>query len=457
MFEQSLYNQEPVEKVETREGDLFHNYEIKNWEIGPHLYKILAISAVFNVLAILIVAQTSLLTMKGCDSPLVGRVCQVLDTVYMGTMLFGTDREYVDAAYEKTDLADADITFVDVSGVTGPIDYPESFVDLNTGQPVAMFPQAVDPMAMAGDSGITPIMPDSGSSMFNTAPIPPPSNPNAITGEFPTSASTTGPNIPAAKNNKPSTAKSEGDAKSKSPDKLPEFDEDNTANSNSKTPDKTAEAPVDEAKQNEYGVYLNKRPLKDLAKDALAKLEAKAVTLDKPFKVVIAGTLGLGKDGKTVVLKNPRVVRAKDDPKNDPAIEALAKESIIAVGDAGWFGFLTRLDPKPKSVVVTIQQNDTELLASVKADQPSENQANTQASSLGVIIRGASLLTGGDEKTFLQNASVTAEGKNFVLNVKLPKKDVQEMILRKLAELKEKEAKPNGSAQAEAEDNTAKK
>ena len=52
MFEQSLYGQGPAEKVETHEGDLFYNYEIKPWTITPRVYKILAISAVFNILAL---------------------------------------------------------------------------------------------------------------------------------------------------------------------------------------------------------------------------------------------------------------------------------------------------------------------------------------------------------------------------------------------------------------------
>jgi hypothetical protein len=63
----------------------------------------------------------------------------------------------------------------------------------------------------------------------------------------------------------------------------------------------------------------------------------------------------------------------------------------------------------------------------------------------------------GDDQTFLKNASVTYEGKNFVLNFKLPKPQVQEMIMRKLAEQKEKEkeSKPEGSASAKPSDNSA--
>src|SRR3982751_5202632 len=108
MFEQSLYDKDFGERAMPGKGDLFYGYEIQPWLTRPQVYKIIGLSAVVNILALLIVAQTPLLTMKGCDSPLVNRVCQVLDTVYIGSVLFGTERDYVDAAYEKTNLADAD-------------------------------------------------------------------------------------------------------------------------------------------------------------------------------------------------------------------------------------------------------------------------------------------------------------------------------------------------------------
>ena len=102
MFEQSLYAQEQV-AAPLQDDDLFHNFEIKSWILSSRIYKIIGLSAVANLLAVVIVAQASLLTMKGCDSPLVSSVCQVLDTVYVGSKLLGTDREYIDAEYEVAD------------------------------------------------------------------------------------------------------------------------------------------------------------------------------------------------------------------------------------------------------------------------------------------------------------------------------------------------------------------
>ena len=60
-----------------QEQELFQSYEVKNWDFNPRVYKILAVSAIFNVLALFIVGQTNLLTTKGCDSPLVGGVCRL--------------------------------------------------------------------------------------------------------------------------------------------------------------------------------------------------------------------------------------------------------------------------------------------------------------------------------------------------------------------------------------------
>src|SRR5688572_23665258 len=181
MFEQPLYYNEPAAKAVDR-GDLFRDYEIKTWEITPRIYKIIAVAAVANLLALLIVSQTSLLTTKGCDSPLVGRVCQVLDTVYVASTIFGTDREYIDAAYEHTDLGDSEITFVDVTGYdTQPLDYPEGYFQIaNPEQFLATNETTFDDgLTTSGIPGIPngiPLTSAPGDSLINTPQKLPPNN-----------------------------------------------------------------------------------------------------------------------------------------------------------------------------------------------------------------------------------------------------------------------------------------
>jgi len=191
MFEQSLYEPETIAEP-TAEGDLFHNYEITSWNLGPRIYKIIGMSAVANALALLIVGQTALLTTKGCESPLVGSVCQVIDTIYVGTKLFGTDREYVDAVYEKTDLGDMDVTFVDVTGVTPPLSYPEGYFQIaNPAEYQAMLDAQNNPLNMTSvddlagfPTNTTPPI-SSGRSLFDTPQNLPKQKPDVVVGELP--------------------------------------------------------------------------------------------------------------------------------------------------------------------------------------------------------------------------------------------------------------------------------
>lgn len=450
MFEQQSYDSEPT-APQTQPGDLFHGYEIKNWNFSPRLYKILAASAVFNIVALLVVGTSGVLTARGCESPFVGRVCQVLDTVYVGSLIFGTESEYADVDYAKTELENADVTFVDVTGVEPPLSYPEGYFAL--ANPEQQFTNVTDPSF--GPGYLAPGIPSNptypgGGGLINTPPIAPSANPNAIDGDLPTGSPlgdvTDNPTIAGSGKGRRRRGIRDGRTNTNT----------NTLPTNTNTENPTLAENTEGAKLDPWGVYINKRPMRERAPDSLDKIEKDVIKIDTPFKVSIAATLGVGKDGKTVVLQNPKPIPADTSAAN-PEMVKFVQDWILAVGDAGWFGYLTRLDPKPKNVIITVEQNDTELIATVKADQPTENQAKTQASSLGVFLVGAALVAKGDEQSFLQKASVTSEGKNFILNFKIPKPEVKDMVLRKLAEQKAKEAKPEGNALVRPSDNTAKK
>ncbi len=306
MFEQESYNQE-LSEVPTHPGDLFHNYEIRNWNFTPRLYKILAGSAIFNILSLFVIASSGMLTTRGCDSPFVGRVCQVLDTVYIGSVLFGTESEFADVDYAKTELEDADVTFVDVTGVTPPLNYPAGYFQL--ANPEQQFSNVTDPIA--GNGFIAPGIPYSnptigGKGLINTPPITPNANPNAIEGDLPTDplgTSTDNPTIPRGRKGRRGGRITDSNTIANS-----NTDPGNSnTNSANPAPGTTAEN-ADEAKEDRFGVFINKRPMRIEAQDSLEKIESQTVKLDSPFKVVISGTLGPGKDGKTIVLKNPKPV-----------------------------------------------------------------------------------------------------------------------------------------------------
>lgn len=451
MFEQSLYNVEtPVEP--THEGDLFHNYEIKSWEFGPRIYKILAAAGAANLLALLVFAQTSLLTMKGCDSPLVGRVCQVLDVVYVGSALFGTDREYVDAVYEKTELGDnEEITFVDVTGVTPPLSYPEGYFQIANpveyqmalaAQNAAMFPNDYSGFS----SGVTQTFPSTGSSIIDTPPNTPKANPNVVQGELPTFGGSSG-----GSTSRPSNRRSSRPAKAKPAGEDVDDNEAVAVVEATPTPEATPEITSDSV----TSVEINKKPLTDFADSVVAKWETNEVDLNQPFMIVLNGVIT--PDGKLDRQKSKFDVSKQ---KGDPKMIDVAKAAIEAVGDSGFLTYLKNLNVD--KITVTLLQDDKQITALISSGQTTPERAKQVSSGLGLMMTfgKATVKNPSDERTLLDGAKVTAEGKNFVLNFTMPKPVAHEMITRKLKEAQAKklqQPQPNGSSTVKSGDQSANK
>ncbi|MGB5014407.1 MAG: hypothetical protein WBO68_10320 [Pyrinomonadaceae bacterium] len=481
MFEQSLYEQEPIQQPQAdaavepvQEGDLFSTYEIKSWSPSPRLYKILGASAAVNLLALLVFAQTSVLTMKGCDSPLVGSVCQVLDTVYVGAMLFGTEREFADVAYEKTEIDNATLVFTELPPESEKLRYPSDYFQIaNPVQYQAMLDQqngvGLEPgyLAPGIPAGIPPNSPyKPGGSIFDTQPNIPKRNNNVTDlSKLPkdlddNDVAGTGP---TTKVKKPKVTTENPEANKLNPDGTVKGFPGMKPTTDPNT--QAATDPQDEAKPDQFGIFINKRPIKDKAKDTVAKVEANEVKLDTAFKISVTGTLGIGKDGKTIILKNAKEQQAPG-VKNDPKMSKLVREWIAAVGDAGWYAYaLTKEDreelakkkPKERKVIISIEQNDAEFLASIRTEQADENIAKTLSSGLNGTFGIAGMTADEEIVKFLKAASSTAEGNAVILSVRMPTPQVQDMIKKKLAEQKTEPNQPNGNAIVRPGDNTAKR
>ncbi|NOT47617.1 MAG: hypothetical protein HOP17_07680 [Acidobacteria bacterium] len=477
MFEQESYDRATEPTVISQPGELFYNYEIKSWFSAQTLYKVLAISAVLNLAFLAVVSQTNVLTARGCDSPWVGRVCQVVDMAYVGAVLFGTEREYADVAYERTELSpDDEITYIIETPDNIPLDYPQGYFQIaNPVQYAMLQQQAANGLPGATGTGFpginSPIytpLPNNNADILKKRANPPAANPNAYTDDSDSSPLFKVQDTPSTKVGTFASRKGRGGKVGRPSDSNTNGakPEDTTvANTNPTTPlipPVNPAEPVDEAKADQFGVFINKRPLKDRAKDTVAQVTAKDLKLDKSFKVVIEGTLGLGKDGKTTVLKNPKLVPVDPKIPNDPEMVKLAQDWILAVGDAGWYAYLDRLDDKTKiksgKVVITIEQNETDFVANIRSEKASENSAKSIASGLGLLLQAAAAAAKGDEQTFLKAANApTSEGKILILNFSFPKPVVQELIQRKLAEAKEEKTEPNSTAVNSAKSTTATK
>lgn len=459
MFEQSLYEQPTPETsaVETtEEGGLFSTYEIKNWSLGPRIYKIIGMSVLANVLALAVFSTTSLLTMKGCDSPLVGSVCSVLDTVYVGTLLFGTDREMVDQDYEKTELADAEIIFTGMTPESEKVSYPEGYFQIanpieyqakldamNAMNQVNMGSDPTQPgyVAPGIPVGIPTNPSRSGGSLFDTKPKIPKRNDNLVAG-IPSSIDEVNDATPNKGPRKPPFGKPTNGGIKPNP---------TTDGSLKPEPDPNANAgnndPADGPVADKNGVILNKRPLKVFAEKNKPKIAN--LTPESVFKVTVSADLGPGKDSKgkeidTIVLKNVVPVEQVAGNKKDMDMVKLTLDGLLALGDSGWMGYLHRVGVK--KVLITVDQNATDFKVTIKADQPDENTAKAMAKGLGTYLSVGQAGAAGDDKLFLDAASLSAEGKAFFVNIKLDTPIVVDLIKRKMAEPDKKDGRAGQNA-----------
>ena len=427
-----------------QEQELFEGYEIKNWNFNSRIYKILAISAIFNILALLFVAQTNLLTTKGCDSPLVGGVCQVLDALYVGGTVLATDRGYVDGDYEKTELQNAEIIWVDRTG-DEDFKYPEGYFALSN--PELMIPTEIPTDAPFPDS----LNPPTGgtTNLMNEPQVLPTPNDNAVVGKLPDSPlgfdNPTRPN----QNNRFPTRRGQRFPKinDKSPDKLPDLTE--TAE---KDPNKEIKNPPDNKVEE---IVINKKPMKDFASVVKTKYDNKQIDLSQNFKVVAEGVLT--KDGKLDTTEDKKTKLKKSrvtETEGNKEMTDIVTQAIAAIGDSGWLGYLRTQGIE--KINFTVVQDDDNLQVIITSDLPTPERANTVTKGVGTAISLALSLDnsnmkklGEDEKVLLSSAKATqnpTNAKQFVLNFLIPKTTALEMIKRKLNEPQDPaEPKENGN------------
>lgn len=435
-----------------QEQELFQGYEVKNWDFSPRLYKILVFSAILNVFAIFVLAQTNLLTMKGCDSPLVGGVCQVLDTLYVGGTALSTSKEYVDKEYDPTVLPSADeIVWIPVSD--DPFKYPDDY-------PFSFRQSAQTPVEIPGDGSFPQNIPGipnpttggGGSDLTMQQPNYPQPNNKAVSGKIPSSPYTfsndENPTIPKSNKSKKQTKNpTDPTTITESPNTLPDL-EGKTANNDQK------KLPTDDKVS---AVVINKKPMQDLAAGVKTKIENKEVDLTQNFKVVAEGVLT--KDGKLDTTPDKKTKQPKSRitiKEGNPEMVLIVEQAIAAIGDSGWLGYLRQYDIDKINFIV-VQDNDN-LQVIITSDLPTSQRANSVSSGLNAIIQGAFFADnnglkklGEDEKVLLRSAKVSVNPQNdkqFVLNFLLPKPVAQKMITDKLTEKPEEkptEQKPNGN------------
>ncbi len=189
------------------------------------------------------------------------------------------------------------------------------------------------------------------------------------------------------------------------------------------------------AQENSGGITINKRPFKDFGEFVRQKIDNKEVDLDKPFLVELEGILT--KDGRFDT-KKTKFIRSEGDAE----MIKVAKQAISAISDSGWFAYLQKSGVEKINLILA--QDDTTVSSIIKSEMTDENKAKTIASGLNAIIQMSRMqVKDEDEKLLLNNTSVVSRGKQFIINLALPKSAAQEMIRHKLKENENKETVPN--------------
>jgi hypothetical protein len=429
------------------EKDFLQGYEIKNWEFSPRIYKIMAAAAVFNVLGLLVLAQTNIMSTSACESPFVNRVCSVLDAVYVGSKLMAGEKDYVVKDYNETEIQDADVVWVDSTNAEPQMSYPTGYFEIANRDELAAERLAQE-MAENG---------------YNTTPYTPgtipPSTPPAYT-----PPSVTRRPLPKGRgsslvNKKPVYPKKKDNiTKGKVDDDLYETDaeedvadKDNKAEDKDKNEDKnpirdktvTDSNPVTE-------VEINKKPLQDFADNVVDKWAKKEIDLNKQFVVRMVGRIK--PDGR-LDAKNSKF--DTDAEKGDQKMIDLAKGAIEAVGDSGWLTYLKNLGAT--EIVITVMQNEDNIVARIESPMKTESEARTMASGMNMLLSTTKQLVKlGEDETKLLNAAKqsTSNGKVFILDLQMTKPEAQEIINRKLNEAWAKKQKEQNGNQTQTQPNS---
>lgn len=442
--------------------DLFQGYEVKNWDFSKRIYKIIATATIFNLLVLFGLGQTNLISTSACESPFVSNVCDVLDTVYVGSKLFGVDSDYVNEAYTQTEISDADIVWVDTTNVQPQLAYPTGYFEIANRDEIAAEKALLnqqDAFLNNSTTGGTPFTPNQIPSSKPSAKSPSSGFSTSRSRRFGSGSRNKRKSSRRASSRKKSNSKiiggkikddlfdfgdenpKKGTVAGKDPKKTPKKDPKNDSNS---IADKTAKKsdPVDDSKP------INKKPLEDFTNAIVTEYENKSIDLTKKFDVELISKLT---DDGRFDTKNLQF-NAKE---GDEDIVKIAKDALLAIGDSGFLKYLRVNDIK--EIRLSLIQDDKKIYARVISNQKTAKKAIETARGLSGVISVAKLSDRSeDEMTLLNSAKLTNDGRNFVMTIDIPKDQAQKMMesqlktaLQKRNAKKEKQRppkKPNGEA-----------
>lgn len=443
--------------------ELFEDYELGGWEISPKIYKIVGASLVVHLFAFFIIGQFNLLQAKACDGPYIGKVCQVLDAAYLSSTFLGQDPDFIDKDYIKTQIDEADVTYIDVTRTEPPLEYPAGYFAMtNPESQMNQTPIMNDMGEFTLPSQTSPSQLDFGAPQV----LPTPNN-NVANQQLPDSPFDFGDDMTAYKPSKPvrvpsrkplptrsnsirnnSTVAGRSKLKNDSPASLPNLNgetaksSDGNANSNQTAAGNNTNAQNGVKPETEEDkTKFNQRALKEFGTKYGEQILTKKIDINAPFKIEVIGKLD--ENGK---ITNAKMVAADG---SDPKMSEVAKEAIAAFSDSNLLRPL--YDAGGRDVKITFVQDQSNLQAIIQTQAKNEKDAKALYNFVNVaklIVQNSR--RGSDEANLMEKALLATQGKTFIINFSIPNDEKNQMIEKSLKnlkqELEQKKNQPNSVA-----------
>ncbi len=359
-------------------SELFSKFEVNSDPRWPIVSKLLGGSLVLHVILCI------------CALYIPG----VRDALNLATLIAGTN--FIDSPYNKTEIRD-DVEFVELT--SEKFRYPDGYfaVEGATPQPTPL-PFLAQVLSEAKRQRVDPV------------PSPSPNeSPNASVSPTPVTSGSSATGAQAKVS--PTPANSPTMTADQAQTELEKV----AAENNLTLPDEAT---------------INKQPLKDFANRAKALKDQGKLDLNKPFEIVIEAELD--KDGK---LTNARFTKKS----GDPTLVDLFSGMVAALNDSGFLVYLKPVnqDNPGSTVVFTVKQGDSEVLATVESETSSIESARLLAKGFNMALMiGAQSRAGKVEEPLLRNTSAEQNGKKILFNFTMPRQAVVDLIKNQLAENK---------------------
>ncbi|MET0645596.1 MAG: hypothetical protein ABW208_03185 [Pyrinomonadaceae bacterium] len=180
---------------------------------------------------------------------------------------------------------------------------------------------------------------------------------------------------------------------------------------------KTAKAEAPKAE----GTKVNVKPIKAFLARSKKLHEAGKLDLSKPRSIAVVGDRQ--QDG---TLTN---VQITGDSASDPALRAVAQDFVTSVNDSHALAFLSDVS----RMTMTFTLDGERFKAVTASDAPTEARAEEMARGYRMLLNvGRLAKRGTDEGALMSGMKVSANGKQLLMNLDMPREQMGNILLRQI-------------------------